>query len=187
MMDRIWAVGSGQWADGWLEQFDASAKCGVRNRPSRRLNLGYMKHFTKAQRIISWSARLIAAGILLQTLFFKFSGAPESVYIFTKVGMEPWGRYGSGVAERVAALLLLRSSTAWLGAGLALGVMSGAIASHLTVLGIVVKDDGGLLFGLALAVAVCSNAILILHRAEIPFLGAWLAPVPARVQPPRRS
>ena len=146
-----------------------------------------MKHFTKAQRIISWSARLIAAGILLQTLFFKFSGAPESVYIFTKVGMEPWGRYGSGVAELVAALLLLRSSTAWLGAALALGVMSGAIASHLTVLGIVVKDDGGLLFGLALAVAVCCNVILILHRAEIPFLGAWLAPVPARVQPPRRS
>ena len=100
---------------------------------------------TKPQRMLSRVCRLTAAVILLQTLYFKFTGAPESVYIFTKVGMEPWGRYGSGVAELIAAIFLLIPCRAWAGAILALGVMGGAIASHLTVLGIVVQNDGGLL------------------------------------------
>ena len=100
--------------------------------------------------IIAWICRVAAAVILLQTLFFKFTAAPESVYIFTKVGLEPWGRIGSGIAELIAAILILVPATTWLGAGLALAVMAGAIFSHLTVLGIVVMDDGGLLFGLAL-------------------------------------
>ena len=129
-----------------------------------------MESLTKSQRVISWLCRLTAAVILLQTLFFKFTGAPESVYIFTKVGLEPWGRYGSGVAELIASILLLINSRAWAGALLALGVMGGAIASHLTVLGIVVQNDGGLLFGLALTVAVCSFATLILHRRQVPFI-----------------
>jgi len=133
-----------------------------------------MESFTKTQRILSWICRLTAAVILLQTLFFKFTGAPESIYIFTKVGLEPWGRYGSGVAELIAAILLLISFRAWAGAALALGVMGGAIFSHLTVLGIVVQNDGGLLFGLAVTVAVCSILVLILHRSQIPFLSQWL-------------
>src|SRR3974377_2381609 len=97
----------------------------------------------KPQRIVSWTCRITAALILLQTLFFKFTGAPESIYIFTKVGLEPWGRYGAGVAELTAAILLFTPRTAWVGALLALGVMAGAIFSHLTVLGIVVQNDGG--------------------------------------------
>lgn len=133
-----------------------------------------MHSFTKAQKIASWLVRLTAAVILLQTLFFKFTGAPESVYIFTKVGMEPWGRYGSGVAELIAALLLLSSCHCWLGALLALGVMAGAIVSHLTVLGIVVQNDGGLLFGLALTVAACSLVTLFLHRHQIPGVSKFL-------------
>ena len=133
-----------------------------------------MESFTKTQRILSWICRFTAAVILLQTLFFKFTGAPESIYIFTKVGLEPWGRYGSGVAELIAAILLLISFRAWAGAALALGVMGGAIFSHLTVLGIVVQNDGGLLFGLAVTVAVCSILVLILHRSQIPFLSQWL-------------
>src|SRR5258707_10230054 len=108
-----------------------------------------MNPHSKFERTINLICRGAAAVILLQTLFFKFTGAPESVYIFTKVGLEPWGRIGSGVAELIAAILLIAPSFPWLGAGLALGVMGGAIMSHLTVLGIVVKDDGGLLFGLA--------------------------------------
>ncbi|ELR70081.1 hypothetical protein C900_04078 [Fulvivirga imtechensis AK7] len=72
-------------------------------------------------KISSWIARIVAAVILLQTLYFKFTGAAESVYIFTTIGMEPWGRIGSGVAELVAAVLLLVPATAWLGALLALG------------------------------------------------------------------
>ena len=129
-----------------------------------------MESLTKTQRLASWLVRLTAAGILLQTLFFKFTGAPESIYIFTKVGLEPWGRYGSGVAELIAALLLMSSRRCWLGALLALGVMGGAIMSHLTVLGIVVQNDGGLLFGLALTVAMCSVLTLVLHRRDIPFV-----------------
>ena len=107
-----------------------------------------------------WVLQIIAALILAQTLFFKFTGAPESVYIFSKLGAEPWGRIGSGIAELIAAALLLIPKWKHFGALIALGVMTGAIASHLTVLGINVKDDGGQLFGLAVVVAVCS-AILI--------------------------
>src|SRR3989449_5103763 len=110
--------------------------------------------------ILSWVLRITAAIILLQTLFFKFTAAPESIYIFTKVGAEPWGRIGSGVVELIAAILLMVPRTAWLGAGIALGVMAGAIVSHLTVLGIVVMNDGGLLFTLALTVFISSLALL---------------------------
>jgi uncharacterized membrane protein YphA (DoxX/SURF4 family) len=124
--------------------------------------------------IIAWICRVAAAVILLQTLFFKFTAAPESVYIFTKVGLEPWGRIGSGIAELIAAILILIPATTWLGAGLTLAVMAGAIFSHLTVLGVVVMDDGGLLFGLALAVAVCSIALLFLQRRRVPIIGAYL-------------
>jgi putative oxidoreductase len=124
---------------------------------------------------VSWALQLIVAGILLQTLFFKFTGAAESVYIFSMLGAEPWGRIGSGVVELIAALLLLYPATITLGAILALGVIAGAIMSHLTVLGIEVQGDGGLLFSLALAVFVSSAAILFLRRGEIPVLGVWLA------------
>ena len=132
-----------------------------------------MNSLTKTQKIASWIVRLTAAVILLQTLFFKFTGAPESVYIFTKVGLEPWGRYGSGVVELIAAILLLSACHCWLGALLALGMMGGAIMSHLTKLGIVVQDDGGLLFALAITVAVCSLITLVLHRRQLPIVAKY--------------
>lgn len=125
--------------------------------------------------VVSWILRIVAAAILVQTLYFKFSGAPESVYIFTKVGAEPWGRIGSGVVELIAAILLLTPQFNWLGSALALGVMSGAIASHLTILGIEVQGDKGLLFGLALTVFFATGINLFLHRAEIPIIGRRLA------------
>jgi uncharacterized membrane protein YphA (DoxX/SURF4 family) len=118
--------------------------------------------------------RIIAAIVLLQTLFFKFTGAPESVYIFTKVGAEPWGRIGSGVIELIAAVLLLTPRWNWLGSLLAMGVMIGAIGAHLTLLGIEVQGDHGLLFGLAWAVLVTAAINLFLHRTEIPYLGVKL-------------
>jgi putative oxidoreductase len=133
-----------------------------------------MNQHSKTFAIIAWLCRIGAAVILLQTLFFKFTAAPESVYIFTKVGMEPWGRIGSGIAELIAAILILIPATTWLGAGLALAVMLGAIFSHLTVLGIAVMNDGGLLFCLALAVAACSVVLLFLQRRRVPILGAYL-------------
>jgi hypothetical protein len=122
----------------------------------------------------SWVLQLLVAGILLQTLFFKFTGAAESVYIFSTLGAEPWGRIGSGVVELIASMLLLIPVTATAGAGLALAVITGAIVSHLTILGIEVQGDGGLLFGLAVTVFVASALILVLRRAEIPLVGMWL-------------
>ncbi len=133
-----------------------------------------MHPLSKPEVIVSWICRLLAAVILLQTLFFKFSGAPESVYIFTKVGMEPWGRIGSGVVELIAAVLLFWPGLTWLGAVIALGVIGGAIMSHLTVLGIVVMNDGGLLFGLAVVVAICSAILIFIHRHALPIIGARL-------------
>jgi len=116
----------------------------------------------------------VAAVILAQTLFFKFTGASESIYIFTKVGLEPWGRYGSGVAELIATILLLTPRFAWAGALLALGVISRALVSHLTVLGIVVRDDGGLLFGLAITVFGTCAVTAFLHRRQIPVVSQLL-------------
>lgn len=125
--------------------------------------------------IVSWILRISAAAILLQTLFFKFTGAPESIYIFTQVHAEPWGRIGSGLVELIAAVLLLTPRFTWLGSVIALGVMAGAIVSHLTVLGIEVQGDKGLLFALALMVFVASAINLIIHRVEIPVIGRRLA------------
>jgi hypothetical protein len=126
---------------------------------------------TKTSTVVSWVLQGIAAVILFQTLFFKFTAAPESVYIFRTVGAEPWGRIGSGVLELVAVVLLLTPRTVALGALLALGLISGAIMSHLTVLGIDVLGDGGLLFGLALVVFASSVAILFIRRVQIPVVG----------------
>lgn len=112
----------------------------------------------------SWVLQLLVAGILFQTLFFKFTGAPESVYIFTTLGAEPWGRIGSGIAELIASGLLLWTGTAGFGGVLAMGLMAGAIGSHLTRLGIEVQGDGGLLFALACLVFLCGAATAWLHR-----------------------
>jgi len=106
--------------------------------------------------VLYWGARLLAALILLQTLFFKFTASAESVYIFTKVGMEPWGRIMVGILELIAGVMLIIHRTAWMGAALALGLMTGAIGMHLTLLGIDVQGDGGYLFFLALTVTICS-------------------------------
>ena len=114
--------------------------------------------------------RLVVAGILAQTLFFKFTGAEESVYIFTTLGIEPFGRIGSGIAELIAAILILLPSTIGLGAALSLGVISGALMSHLTILGIEVKGDGGTLFYLALVVFIGSAWLAWNHRKEIPII-----------------
>ncbi|HZV45687.1 MAG TPA: DoxX family protein [Saprospiraceae bacterium] len=115
--------------------------------------------------------KVVVAIILLQTLYFKFTGAEESVYIFTKLGMEPAGRIGSGIVELIAAITILIPSLTWLGALLALGTISGALFFHFTKLGIVVMDDGGTLFVLACIVFVSSAILLWKNRNNIPFIG----------------
>lgn len=124
--------------------------------------------------IFYWGARLVAAIIMFQTLFFKFTATEESVYIFTAVGMEPWGRIGVGILEFIAAVLLLIPATAWLGGVLALGLMLGAIGMHLTILGIVVQDDGGYLFFLAVLVALCSVYVLLRNASKIVFIASTI-------------
>jgi len=114
-----------------------------------------------------WAARLLAAVIMLQTLYFKFSGSEESVYIFTTVGMEPWGRIGVGMMELIASVLLIINAAVWLGALIAIGLMAGAIGMHLTILGIEVKGDGGYLFLLAVIVTLCSAYILLIDQNKI--------------------
>lgn len=132
----------------------------------------------------------MAALILLQTLYFKFTAAEESVFIFTTVGLEPWGRLGVGILELIAAILLIVPVTAWIGAVLALGLMVGAIGMHVTVLGIEVKEDGGYLFTLALLVAACCIYVLSHNSARlIAFVSTmrkkinWFLSGHSRVQP----
>lgn len=114
-----------------------------------------------------WAARIVAAVIMLQTLYFKFTGAEESIYIFTTVGMEPWGRIGVGVMELIASILIIIPATSWIGAGIALGLMVGAMGMHLAILGIEVQGDGGYLFFLALMVALCSAIILWINKEVV--------------------
>jgi hypothetical protein len=122
---------------------------------------------------MSWALRLIVAVILLQTLFFKFTAAKESVYIFSTLGMEPWGRVGSGVFELVASMLLLIPSMITLGAAMAMAATGSAILFHLFRLGIALTavGDHGELFALAIVVTLCSAGILLLHRQELPLIG----------------
>jgi uncharacterized membrane protein YphA (DoxX/SURF4 family) len=123
----------------------------------------------KQKNSMLWVLRLLAAVIMLQTLFFKFSAAPESVYIFSTLGMEPWGRIGTGCVELAASVLLLIPATTGLGAILGVGVMSGALFFHLTKLGIVVMNDGGQLFIYALLVFLSCLVLAWTFRKQLKY------------------
>ncbi len=139
-------------------------------------------HLTRSKLVLVWILQIAAAAIFAQTLFFKFTGAPESKYIFSTLGVEPWGRIASGVVELIVVVLLLVPQTAAIGAVMGLGVISGAIMAHLTKLGIAVpnadgRDDGGFLFVLAVSVFVACAGVAWIRRAEIPVVGKHLAQV----------
>jgi hypothetical protein len=121
----------------------------------------------KRSIIFSWILRLLAAIILLQTLFFKFTAADESVFIFTQIGIEPWGRIVTGIAELIAAIFILNRSTLFLGALLGLGIMTGAILSHIVILGIEVQNDGGQLFIYAGLVWLSCLILILLNRQQL--------------------
>jgi len=122
------------------------------------------------KNILIWIVKLTAVIILLQTLYFKFTGAEESVYIFSKLGAEPYGRIGSGVIELLASILILIPRTTLIGSLLGLGTMFGAIVSHLFILGIEVKNDGGELFILAIITFLCCAILVFDNRNKIPAL-----------------
>lgn len=125
----------------------------------------------KTLNIVSWAVRLIAAIILIQTVvIYKFPGHPDSVKLFTELGMEPTGRIGTGIAEVIASILILIPGTVWLGAVMVIGLMAGALFFHLTQLGIIFNGDGGTLFSMAILVMLCAVVALLLHRRQIPFL-----------------
>ena len=130
----------------------------------------------KLHSAVSWLFQIVAAVILAQTLFFKFSGAEESKFIFMTLGIEPWGRLATGLFELIAVVLLLTPRLAAFGGLLAAGLMAGAIFSHLTILGLVVKDDGGLLFGLAVTTFFSSALVVWLRRGQLPVVGVWADP-----------
>lgn len=118
-------------------------------------------------KIISWITSIISSVIMLQTLYFKFTAAPESVYIFTQLGIEPFGRIGAGVAELIASILLIIPRSRFFGALMGVGIMTGAVIGHLTKLGIDVMNDGGYLFVLCLIVLVSCLICLYLERKQL--------------------
>ena len=118
--------------------------------------------------------KILGAVILTQTLFYKFSAHVDSVYIFTKVGIEPFGRIGIGILELIAAILILIPRTSWFGAVISIGVISGAILMHLSIIGIEVNNDNGLLFYLAVTVFILSLFILWNERKNIPSVNRLL-------------
>ena len=124
-----------------------------------------MNHTLKTT--IGWLFRIVASIIMLQTLYFKFSGAEESVYIFTALGIEPWGRFVTGSFELIASVLILYPLSTGMGALLGMCLMLGAIFSHITVLGLVVKDDGGQLFIYACIVLFCCSVLVFQNRENL--------------------
>ncbi|WP_437395245.1 DoxX family membrane protein [Flagellimonas lutimaris] len=120
--------------------------------------------------ILNLALRIVPAVILLQTLYFKFSAAPESVYIFETLGLEPYGRIGLGIVELIVSILILIPKTTWLGALMGVAIMCGAIFSHVTKLGIVVQNDGGTLFILALVTFIFCTILVWINRNRIPYL-----------------
>ena len=120
--------------------------------------------------------KLIAAFIMLQTLFFKFTGAQESIDLFTKLAGENEAamRIGTGVLELIASILLFVPKKTWLGAILTIGLMGGAIMGHLTKLGIEHNGDSGTLFICAVITLIAGTILLYLNRKDIPFIGEKL-------------
>ncbi|MFY7672439.1 DoxX family membrane protein [Tenacibaculum sp. MEBiC06402] len=116
--------------------------------------------------------KIIAAVIMLQTLFFKFTGAQESIDLFTKVAgeNEQLMRIGTGVLELIASILLFIPRRVWLGAALTVGLMGGAIFSHLTKIGITHNNDGGTLFMMAVITLISGGILLFFNKKDIPFL-----------------
>jgi uncharacterized membrane protein YphA (DoxX/SURF4 family) len=153
-----------------LESFEPYRPSAAAFRLAHERRIELPETLTRAQRIASWTCCLIAAAIMVETLFFKFTGAAESKYIFHRMGTEPWWRWGQGIWELLASVGLLLPRWRWAGGILTTGAMLAAILSHMTWLGYSVLGDHGLLFGMALVTFGCGFTVLVLHRHEIPFV-----------------
>ena len=136
----------------------------------------------KPTAIASWTLQLAVVFILGQTLFFKFTGAPETVALFEVLGAEPFGRYAAGLMELAAVVLMLIPRTAWLGSAISFAAITGAIGAHFTRLGISIDPAalgkpaleplaGPSLFGMAVFVFAASSAVLVIRRRQVPVVG----------------
>jgi len=124
--------------------------------------------FSRRERIAIRISAGIAAAIMIETLFFKFTGAAESKYIFQKMGTEPWMRWVQGIWELLASICLLWPRLRWAGGILTTGAMSAAILSHMTWLGYSIQGDHGLLFCMALITFAGGFTIMWKYRFHIP-------------------
>jgi len=153
-----------------IENFQAYRPSAAALRAAAARKVELAETLTQRQRIASWVCTLVAAGIMIETLFFKFTAAPESVYIFRRMGTEPWWRWGQGIWELLAALCLLMPRLRWAGGMLTTGAMLAAILSHMTWLGYSIMGDHGLLFCMAVVTFISGFTVMMLHRHEIPFV-----------------
>ena len=135
----------------------------------------------KIKIIIAWVLRLVTAFIMLSTLYFKFTAHEQSVRLFTELGMEPWGRIGTGVFELIASVLILYPRTTGWGAGLGMGLMAGALFFHLTKLGVKFDGDYGLFTEALLAFMCCGLLLLLFHRQVLDVLQRLRPPASAKV------
>ena len=156
-----------------IEDFEAYRPSAAGLRTAATRSLEPQETLAPRQRVVSWVCQLIAAGIMLETLFYKFTAAPESLYIFRKMGTEPWWRWGQGIWELLASICLLVPRLRWAGGVLTTGAMLAAVLSHLTWLGYSIMGDHGLLFGMALVTLSCGLTVMLLHRHSIP----WITPL----------
>jgi hypothetical protein len=156
-----------------IEDFEAYLPSHAALRAATRRQVAPKDALTSRQRAVSWVCQLVAAGIMIETLFFKFTAAPESVYIFRRMGTEPWWRWGQGIWELLASICLLVVPLRWAGGILTTGAMLAAILSHMTWLGYSIQGDHGLLFGMAVVTFMCGFTVMILHRHSIP----WITPL----------
>ncbi|MFO1512823.1 MAG: DoxX family protein [Verrucomicrobiota bacterium] len=151
-----------------LEHFKAWNPSAAELVAASKRELAPADTLTRRQRILSWTCCLIAAAIMIETLFFKFTGAAESKYIFQKMGTEPWMRWVQGLWELTASIGLLLPRLRWAGGILTTGAMMAAILSHMTWLGYSIQGDHGLLFGMALMTFTCGVTVLWMYRHHIP-------------------
>ncbi len=153
-----------------LENFEAYLPPAAARREAARRKLELPETLSRGALAASWICSLVAAGIMIETLFFKFTGARESVYIFQKMGTDPWWRWGQGIWELLASICLLAPRLKWAGGILGASAMLAAILSHMTWLGYAIQGDHGLLFCMAVTAFLGSAIVLILHRHDIPFV-----------------
>src|SRR6266567_3416631 len=153
-----------------LEHFKAYNPTAAQLRIASEREVEDADTLTRRQRVVCLVCCLIAAGIMIETLFFKFTAAPESVYIFKRMGTEPWMRWVQGLWELTASIGLLLPRLTWAGGILTTGAMLAAILSHMSWLGYSILGDHGLLFGMAVVTFISGFTVLIIHRHSIPFV-----------------